>query len=469
MDTELLKSMFLRARDHYESAVRWAFIIILVCLALHLLTFSQFVRFGKQLSEVKSEMAQLSEFRTVVEDIESQLITLQDNTQTALEIHIKKTLNDLVSDFEGLDRTVEQIRLNSPIFAEDDEQPESTPGPPKPSLSQYPDPDRGNVSQYHDVGDTPFMLDKEQVQQIQKASPDELNKILLAIIENRIIDQRFEELNSYWQNTVFVNTIKKKADSLLEELRKKQAPSSEYKAVWDTIKNNVEHTLTMAAALKFQAPEEKYWWASVSGKEASLSNIFDVTIDQLEGAINTASVEELSKQIENALGQRKALQSSLEENLTRIEENFTKQQSQLTALGKPFQVLSLDINILVSNFPLLLGLVLAAVTVWPAHRLWELAWTADLMAKKAQEPAPWEWFSGKIQQSQSRIAESAVRCLIFWGWIGIAASELNGWETIDAARLLSFTIGGCVAVAVAHGYRVYIFRRIMEFKEADKA
>lgn len=52
MDTELLKSMFLRARDHYERTVYWAFLGIFICFALHALTFSQFVRLGKELKGI---------------------------------------------------------------------------------------------------------------------------------------------------------------------------------------------------------------------------------------------------------------------------------------------------------------------------------------------------------------------------------------------------------------------------------
>ncbi len=470
MDTELLKSMFLRARDHYESAVRWAFIGILICLSLHLITFSQFVRLGKQLSRVQDEIIRFSDFESTVTNIESKLIQLQGIATTALNTRIEIMLDELIGDFTALDRTIASLHPTSSAIAA------GTPLSQDPTLQMQAFQRSGKI----------IKLDEEQKSQIRETKDiDELRRVLLPVIEREIIHPRFDELNNYWNNTVLPD-ITQQAESILKDLQENQPPSFEYKGLWDEIRHTVEQTVATTTTLKFQPPaKDPYWWASVAGKTEELSNIEHATVRELKAIAGFEAVAELSRQIGEALGQRKELQATLQEELKRIEENFNKQQSQLAALGKPFEVLSLDINALVSRFPLLLGIVLAAITVWPAYRLWELAWAADLMAKKGQEPIPWEWFWGKIwsfvpkskgtesreepqqpiRQNRHWILEGFCRCLIFGIWIGIAAWQLNGWETIDFRHLALFTIGGWVAVVAAQGYRLYIIRRILILNE----
>lgn len=466
MDKELLKSMFLRARDHYESAVRWSFIFIVVCLSLHLMTFSQFVRFGKQLSDVQGEMQQFSEFNRTVADIKLKLEGLEKSMLTALDIRINNTLNSLMDDFEALDRTVAKFRKAEPSSTVPDDLSRLFSSSPVSSPLQAP------------VGDEKLFEFKADLEAQVTEAQDirELREVLLPFIEEKIIQPRFDQLNNGWNKTVLPD-IRKGANSLLKELQGNQPSSPEGKALWDDIRDSVEQTLTMAAALTFQPPEDdSYWWASATAKIGRLLDAKETAARLLKPVAGSEAVTKLSKEIEATLVRQKALQETLEQNLKRIEENFKEQQSQLASLGKPFQVISLDINILVSKFPLLLGIVLAAITIWPAYRLWELAWTADLMAKKGQEEVPWEWFRGKIwtlysqaqdmgQGGQSRVWESFARCVIFWGWIAVAAWELNGWEELDFMRVTWFAIGGCIAVAAAHGYRIYTIRRVLSLRE----
>ena len=60
MDHDLIKSLFWRARDQYESAIRWTLIVVLVCIAFHFITFRQFLRVEKELATVEADISRLS-------------------------------------------------------------------------------------------------------------------------------------------------------------------------------------------------------------------------------------------------------------------------------------------------------------------------------------------------------------------------------------------------------------------------
>jgi hypothetical protein len=139
----------------------------------------------------------------------------------------------------------------------------------------------------------------------------------------------------------------------------------------------------------------------------------------------------------------------------------------------------MSINSVVSRFPLLLGILLAVIIIWPAYRLRQLASTIDLMAKRSEGIVPREWLLGQTWFSfgtpQGKDLErhrwlgippwklgSLSSSLICWGWIGLAAWTLIGWGDVDLLWSAMFTAGGCVAVAVAQGYRWYVHHHVWD-------
>jgi hypothetical protein len=61
---------------------------------------------------------------------------------------------------------------------------------------------------------------------------------------------------------------------------------------------------------------------------------------------------------------------------------------------------------------------------------------------------------------------SLCRCLIYWGWIGLAAWALTGWGEVDPTRSAMFMVGGWLAVAAAQGYRWYVIRQVQAISKS---
>jgi hypothetical protein len=328
-----------------------------------------------------------------------------------------------------------------------------------------------------------FAFDADTKEKIRSArDSNELRHVLQPVIEQEILHPRFDQLNRYWHEEVLPN-IRLQTEAIRKAIREHQPLYPPGQSQWEAIHASVEQMSGVVATLTFQPPTDKEWWITVSGKQATLSGIGRAVEDRLRTMINTEAVAQLRMQVTAALAQQHRLQETLQEELKRTEELFNKQQSRLAALGKPFEVLSLDINIVVSKFPLLLGILLAAITIWPAYRLRELAAMLKLMAKNDPEKVPWEWFDSRTwfslpgrqgiaaQESPHHggrweywpwLRSSFCRGLIYGGWIGLATWTLIEWGDVSPINLAIFTTGGCFAVAVALGYRWYVMRYVWD-------
>lgn len=462
MDTELLKSMFLRARDHYERAVYWAFLGFFICLALHALTFSQFVRLGKELTRVQTRLSSLTEFQRTVTRLESELSYLEKTVAKALETQTGYFLDQLIGQFEALNTSIAELRGEQV------------------TTSSF---NTGSMAAQYQVVEKQriFLFDEELQQKILAAnSLIELETILLPVIETDIIQPQFDQLNQAWREHT-LPTLTGQIKRILAILQDTRPAAPEAEPVWHETQANLEQVLAVVADITFQPPVlDSAWWESVSGKREAVADMESLVLDQLKDTMDSGTVTALSNQIASTLRQQQALQTSLQEDLDRIEECFVKQQSHFALLGKPFEFLSFDIDMLVSRFPLLLGIMLAAITVWPARRLWEVAWTAELMAKQGQEPIPLAWLKGHLWMSlpqtdttdteanftQRILLENVGRALLFCLWVGIAAWEFQDWEAGESVQVIWFMVAGWVAIAAAQGYRFYILRRIFLLKKA---
>jgi hypothetical protein len=460
MDTELLKSIFLKSKDRYEQATRWAFLCIALCVALHVLTFSQFVRFGKQLAVAENQVKQFTATQATVAEAESKLLALEKTLVKAVEDQMAWVLDNLIQDFQVLNETVDQNRMGLEPARSPLQSLRSSP-------LQFQEPQKDT---------SPLIIRDEQLkEQIQQApNIEEIRELLSPFIEENILQPRFQELNDTWQKRILPNILDQ-TDELLQIFQTTMPFDARDHAVWNGIEDNIEEITTVAKDISFQAPSgDPQWWTTVSGKGERVANIEENAVQLFTSLIESNELRTLNRRISNALMQRKTLQDNVEAQLTRIRDTFEKQQQHLNQLGAPFQFAAMDITFLVSNFPLLLGVMLGAVTIWPVHRLWETAWNAHLLVTYDQTILPQEWFWGQIgyaRTQESQILSRAIMegigwTMMFCVWLGIAAWELQGWEPVDANRLTALTIGGLIAIIASQAYRIMIIHRILGLQKA---
>lgn len=468
MDDDLIKSMFLRARDQYESSVRWAFLTLLFLLLVHLITFSQFVRLKVTLSAAEAAVRQTSDADTAVEELSTELTVLHRSYLGRLDSRLDEMQTDMIADFQSLQQVL--ARLDSPTSAEfadvraedlllDQDSPLQSPIQQPPSR-----PGSGPESR--------FQLDEEVKAQLKQArNNEETLEILQPVIEAQIIEYRFTQLNDFWRNRLEPDIIQQ-TNLILEDLEEQRLLFPDGADYWTEIEANLKQTAQVAATLQFQPfTDDPYWWSTIAGKEKTLSVVEEAAINQLNVEESAQAVDQLQRQVTAALDQHLQLQKAVQQELENVENTFTEQQGKLAALGQPYEFLALDLDFLVAKFPLILGIFLAAITVWPVYRMQELAWAVALMAERSQTQSSWEWFYARSGlplaaaasseqtpdrqfwwQGWSRRMDVLGRGLLFCCWIGVAAWQLADLQETDSTWL---AVAGCAVILTALGYRWY--------------
>jgi hypothetical protein len=253
---------------------------------------------------------------------------------------------------------------------------------------------------------------------------------------------------------------------------------------WDQIFCSIDEAKKTAGGIEFQPPSDPNWWSSVAGKEANLTGIEEAAKTELTQAMSGSSlIRELSKKVRTNLEQQQKLHYDVQEKLKEIKEDFDNQLARLTDLSKPFGALSLDLNTVIPNFPVLLGIILAAVSIWPAYHLKELAWIINLMAKEGGEKFSHRWLLLQIQYACPKLRGTSskgcswnldflgkfggtFRSVIYCIWICIAAWQLIGWKGVDVTRSVIFACTGCMTIAVAQTYKSYIMRWALSLSDS---
>ena len=164
----------------------------------------------------------------------------------------------------------------------------------------------------------------------------------------------------------------------------------------------------------------------------------------------------------------------MQKQIDEIAKQFEEQQKQVRTLGDPFRWVALDLTVAASRFPLLLGLVLAALSLGASHRMRELALALNLLSEP--KPTLWTWyfqrtagggFSTGAGNTPGRIFLVGLPDLLAaLAWVTVAAWQVASWmeqahTTVAVLLLLSWA-----ALLAAYAYRQRVVREAIRFSEA---
>jgi len=478
MDPEILKSLFLKGKDNYESAVRWSFIIVVVCLLFHIITFSQFIRLEKELSGVKNERFHLEKLNLALGETKNRLEDLEAFIADSIKSLTSGMLADLKEDFTAFDRAIAKLRTTTTTqFATtsaellQEEQPRPNMALQMPIQAAKPP-----VKEFE-------LSDDIKARILNATDVVELRMIVLPVIQKQIINERFDELNANWQEQN-LRDIKKRIVDARELLRKNSQSFPENKRLWERVGNDLQNIERLASDLKFQAPGDADWWNSVSAKQTRLAEIQRTVEEEFQRRFaNMTAVAKLEREMQASLENQERLQTELESKMKKIEADFEQQKAALADLSKPFGLFTFDINTLIAKFPMMLGIALAAVTIWPAFRLREMAGPFYLLTGEGGPPL--DWLTGRIPtpivfpkdqkgnlqpgdsersgpSPSSNLVQMIFPGLIYSLWIGVCAVQLNGWRNVSNPALLLVTLAGLCAVGIGQFYKYAVSREIVK-------
>lgn len=337
---ELVRQIFLQARDQYDRALRWAFTLVVAGLVFHLTVFSEVIHLKRGLAENREAIAVLSSSGAAFDGISKKLEDLQESTVGFLDTRLKALVADLRDDFAQLSRLLRQPPSEVTIEAR------------LPPMIQQP------LAQAQLTPEPSFLLDPELIRRFHAASDFEQRKRFLQedlgpIVEEQIIKVRFSELNRQWtQHLAAIRTqveaIKRvidrnqphytKAADILQSRTISGSPQEGTTNQLAEIDTAIQSVIDNAETLRFDPPQDATWWTTVEGKDRSRVEIHRNAASQLAGTLTaTEVVGKLVKDIAEAMVDQTTRQDELHSRLEEIKQQFEEQQERLASVSKPLE------------------------------------------------------------------------------------------------------------------------------------
>jgi hypothetical protein len=493
MADPLLTSLFERARDQYDGAVRWSTLAVVVLLAFHVLFFTHFIELERRVQESGLRFAGLAGARDTAEAVSTKLEQLHKGTEARLTARLDRTLRDLKEDLSRLSFRVREIRTG--------EVPPSTVAPPglQPVPREGSDPSdtpysRGSGSgpdprlQAAPPTDTALQFQELQASRDPRSGPPPgyepleieidndlagkiratgdivaIRDLLRPTVDTQVVAPRFAELNQNWQSRLLPR-VREQATEVIEALDAAKRDLPVETARWNEAEKSVNAALQSAKDLRFRPPDEPFWTSEERKDLLFLHIQLSAKAALRQFSANGVFVDEL----EQAAERQKAHLQDLRKDLAKLETQFRQQKEQLSLYGTSLEALPLDLATAVARFPLAIGVVLLALWSWQASRLRELASLVAALAERDPATAARPWLLSRLSGASQAAggARSMVPSLgltaLAWIWIGLASWELASWQQAGPGAAILQGALAAAAVAAAQLYRWHVVEKALK-------
>lgn len=418
---ELVRQIFLQGRDQYDRALRWAFTLVIAGLVLHLTVFSEVIHLKRGLAENREAIAVLSSSGAAFDDISKKLEDLQESTVGFLDTRLKDLVAGLRDDFAQLSRLLRQPPSEVSIEAR------------LPPMIQQP------LAHAQLMPEPSFLLDPELIRRFYAASDFEQRKQFLQddlspIVDEQIIKVRFAELNR--QGTQHLAAIRTHVDAITRVIDRNQPDYTRAADILESrtisgspqdgaanqlaeIETALQSVIDNAELLRFDPPQDATWWTTVEGKDRSRVEIHRNAASQLAGTLTaTEVVGKLVKDIAAAMVAQTTRQDELHSRLEEIKQQLKEQQKRLASVSKPFEFLTIDVELFTSKFPLVLGVILGLALVWPTYRRGHLTRATSLLTASETSTPPHAQSSGRSTPSLQSFLAGQLPCWESCFWFG---------------------------------------------------
>jgi hypothetical protein len=444
----LVQDIFVKARDSYHSAVRWAFLVVVSLALLHLCLFNQVLQVERGLRDTQANLGRLSAGQERLADVNARLDALSG--LAAVDTLVKDWRQGLIERFAALDvaaRPLVQGGAVSPLRPGEGGRGAGT--DISDMVSQSAPRTQAGASTRPGV-----VLDGETRRKLDNVSNvEQYRAALLDYIKAHVIDEEYARLNERWKARAA--DIVARADEVTQAAHKGRGESPGYEAAWDAIAAGADNVAARAKELRFEKPAGNEWWMSVSGK-TQVGREHAEAAGQKLGAAAEASraAKQMGAELAAAKEEQARLNKSLKDRLAALDEQFKKQQAKIAGGGQALTFLALDVEFLARRFPLLLGLMLGVAIFWPTFRRSELERAGALLASVAAESD----VGGRVMQfdlaSEPRPAVSTlVPCALALAWVGVATFSLAASGAVSHGVAAALGAAGALFVLAATGYR----------------
>lgn len=460
MASQSLEALFLRTRDQYAASGRRAHLAVLALLLIHLVMVTPWVE--RQLAR-SSDEAEQQRFGALPEIavLGSALQEVTGQARSTLEPALEQLAEDLAGDLARLDATVRRLAA-----AADDGGSEAESSPELRAAEI-------------DPRDLPFKIqDAERLAAIRDAVADGapgssgsrygLLAALDPVVEEEIAQPRFGEIQRAWKAGVLPE-VEARLGTAAGALPGLRLRFPEAKTEWGALEGALSGLRATLRDVEIEPPSEPFWWASPE------------TARQLEIGIPPATAEKIRHplaldELLTAAEQTRARYDELSERLERERERTLAASEARSRTDQGFAgllaELGVDLGAVVTLFPLLLGIVLAAVLVRRNQQLRDLGVATRLTIEEGGSLALRDWCLAQLagRLSDERTADEAWRAGwsralgvlgLAFAWIAAAALQVRRLDGIDDRRWLLVSLLGAAAVLAATIHRLVTARGLI--------
>ncbi len=467
--SELGQQLFLKSRDQYETAIRWAFLLILFGVVLHATVLSSAVELHEELYAKRRAVETLTAMRSAAGELSRETAAFQealarqrtraDSLTTdwmgSLKVQLAQLGDMLQPDFQGI--AVESAPMMVQQLAPSSGRSETDgPGPTEV---------RNALVRMIQSSNLPEALPAEP-------SAAARQKMVVQFVNEQIIPPSFARLNAAWEvpekledrashvkgaigamETAIDSTILRRA--LRPDQWSRLLTQLDHLGAW---RQTVDTAIAAVDTMEFRPPPERMWWGTVQGKADQQVAMASNAKQAVRGVdIADRRLKALIEEMEQAARQQEQATEDIGQRLAELEEQLN---AGAAGVGIGWLPLGNDMNTIVGRFPLLLGLLLAAVTAWVTYRRTALIRAANLLSsgdideqdrrflelEYSQSPAPANWiYAGLVVAGI--------------GWIGLAAATALGSPLVDSGSVIASAIGGVLVFSAAAGYRLDVIRQ----------
>lgn len=454
MDAELARSLFNRARDRYESAGRIVFLAVFGLLIFHLTTFQPFIDATTRLDEAINKSEKLNNLHEQVTQIQTQLKNLQINLHSHLQGIIDQTLENKVADFQELNRKIARIRnenVDEPAVSGWD-----------PMMQMNAPVMQMQVQRSLPVAPTLPDFEDSVTEKIQSSQDIyALRESMLPYVRKNIIDVRFAELNKGLQT--IGSDLKNNAFAVADSAEQLAKNYPDYDSHFQKLSKNLHIFIDEFAQVKIVPPKDNDWWTTVQSKMQTLNTLGAGVETSLSRYLNREVSERLGNELTAAIQQQETLKIALDKEIDTLEKQFESQQEQMQGLGDFAKWGVLSLKPVAAKFPLLLAIVLAAVSLMLSSRIHELSLAIRTLPDTGS--GVYEWFQKRISGSRDSLVfiglsvQEIVLVVAAILWLTLASWQVSRWEEVGTSAWLQFVLGFGI-LSFAAWYRWQVLQKV---------
>lgn len=453
---DIAKSLMLTSWERYDKALGRAGIGLLGAVVGYL-QVSQYLALHQDIRDAASRLAQLKATEDTMQDLDTGIDKLRTEVETEIESemsdfvpHLRLLFVALDDDYPGHLPESFRSKMRSPSEA----------SPPEPTTDRRVKPievtaqsaqiDVPNMASQSSQSQRPIELSEQSKSELAAVQNlDGLAGALHRVAEREIITPVFESLNAGWDKRGRPKTLAR-LDIVVAGVERAETSFPDPAEKWRAVRAALTKVRDAITSFRFQPPKEPLWWRTVGGKVTTGVSLVEDANETMSKQLPQDVLRAVGSELAAALQNKSEVAAQLVRDQSLSEARYAQFSERIGALGKPFELLSLDLKSTSEHLPALIGIAFAAGVIWVGYwrsRLLRASQWLRLSEPDIGSIGPFP--ASGVLQGNGSLGSLAAIGILGLGWVTIASVQLHQSGVQPAWGVSSVCAVGALAVAAS--------------------